>query len=483
MMRTTFSSLTLSVSLVLAGGSVAVCYATETDDSQPPITQSRTLEDYLNESATDFTDEEPALNGPGETSKPTANADTFTTRNESKTSTVESAKELSKSPAEFEKDNSDAFDFESTGSKLQVDTQKNEKNAIGAPATSELKTEKKSPPSLTPELLQLREQVRDCLGYYYNDIENVVDHSPWGIMHVLIAYGVDTQIYANGSRANAIGYLCWNGTCRGQQLFYVNRGKLEARLGPGVQGHDGQFLAMMAQSRVSMNYPMRVEGRDFTLADLVEYEKRSCEAGTELTFKLIALSHYLDTDTTWKNQNGQDWSIPRLIKEELAQPIIGAACGGTHRLMGFNYAVRKREKEGKPIKGQYQRARKFLDDYFEYTYYLQNEDGSFSTDFFRGRNSYGDINQRIETTGHILEWFVASLSNEQLRDPRVVKSVSYLTNLMLRDRTHNWEIGPKGHALHALAIYDERVFGGKPGSRNEVLSRSKKKHVDDRTQR
>jgi hypothetical protein len=114
---------------------------------------------------------------------------------------------------------------------------------------------------------------------------------------------------------------------------------------------------------------------------------------------------------------------------------------------------------------------------------LQNNDGSFSTDFFRGRNSYGDINQRVETTGHILEWFVASLSNEQLRDPRVIKAVDYLSRVMLQNRANNWEIGPKGHALHALAIYDERLFGGKPGSRTEVLSRKKKLHIDDYSQR
>jgi hypothetical protein len=210
---------------------------------------------------------------------------------------------------------------------------------------------------------------------------------------------------------------------------------------------------------------------------------RTCEPATELTFKLIGLSHYLDTDAKWKGQQGEEWGIPRLIKEELAQPIIGAACGGTHRLMGFNYAVRKREKEGKPMTGQWLRARKFLDDYFEYTFYLQNPDGSFSTDFFRGPNSYGDINQRIETTGHILEWFVASLSDKQLRDERVVKSVDYLTNLMMQNRRNEWGIGPKGHALHALAIYSERVFGDHPGTRPDVLARGRKLRVEEQKQR
>jgi hypothetical protein len=40
---------------------------------------------------------------------------------------------------------------------------------------------------------------------------------------------------------------------------------------------------------------------------------------------------------------------------------------------------------------------------------------------------------------------------------------------MWRYRGHEWEIGPKGHAIHALALYDERLFGGQPGQRSEQL--------------
>ena len=53
--------------------------------------------------------------------------------------------------------------------------------------------------------------------------------------------------------------------------------------------------------------------------------------------------------------------------------------------------------------------------------------------------------------------------------PRVTRAVDYLTELMLQNRDHDWEIGPRGHALHALALYDERVFGSKPGDRAAVL--------------
>lgn len=309
-----------------------------------------------------------------------------------------------------------------------------------------------------PEMLALRNEIRTCLNHYYHEVEDVNERSPWGIMHALIAYGVHTQVRAGGRNVNAIGWLCWNQPCRGQRLFSAPNGRLSTQNGPGVQGHEGQFLAMLAQSRVPIDYELRIDGHRFTVADLVEFEQRTCRPNSELTFKLIGLSHYLESDAQWVNDHGERWDIPRLIQEELRQPVIGAACGGTHRMMGFSYAVRKREQRGEPVEGQWLRAKKYVDSYHDYTLKLQNADGSFSTDWFRSRADSPDLARRVQTTGHILEWLVYSLPEDQLTDPRVVRGIQYLTRLMLQHRS--WEVGPKGHALHALVLYDERVFGG-----------------------
>ncbi len=329
--------------------------------------------------------------------------------------------------------------------------------------------------TITPELAELRTRLRECLAYYYFRPENVAIRSPWGAMHGMIAYGVDTQLIAGDKRVNAIGYLCYNGVCNGQQLFYTTNGKLQARIGPGVQGHPGQFLSMLAQSRVKTDFPMQVEGRTFTVVDLIQYEKETCRARTELTFKLISFMHYLKSDEKWKSDDGQDWDIQRVIKEELAQPIVGAACGGTHRMTGFSYAVNRRAQRGEEFTGQWLRAKKFVEDFHEYTFRLQNPDGSFSTDWFAGRGDNGPPTRRLETTGHITEWLSFSLNKQQLVEPRMIKSVSYLTNLLTEHRDEKWGIGPLGHGLHALAMYDERVFGGKPGTRAVELAEVRNK--------
>lgn len=324
---------------------------------------------------------------------------------------------------------------------------------------------------LSPQMESLRAELRHCLAAYYGRPENVQNRNPWEVMHALIAYGIDTEVVANDRRVNAIGWLCFNGACRGQTLFQTNGELLLPRKGVGVQGHDGQFLGMLAQSKVKSDYPIKVDGRDFTVADLIAYEQRTCRPRTELTFKLIGLSHYLESDAVWKDDLGQTWSIPRLIREELAQPIVGAACGGTHRLMGLAYAVRKREREGKPIEGEWLRARTFLNDYHAYTLKLQNDDGSFSTNWFASRGSAPSAARRVQTSGHILEWLAYSVPVEQLDDEPIVRAVDYLTGLLLQNHQGDWEIGPRGHALHALVIYDERMFGASPGSRTANIAR------------
>jgi hypothetical protein len=243
------------------------------------------------------------------------------------------------------------------------------------------------------------------------------------------------------------------------RLMYLSNGEMALQVGPGVQGHEGQFLAMLAQSEIPLDQPIHIQGQAFTVADLVEYEKQSCRQNSELTFKLIGLSHYLDSDLVWRNSLGQAWNIERLIYEEIKQPINGAACGGTHRLMGLSYAVNRRAMRNEPLDGQWGRAAHFIGQYQDFAMRYQNSDGSFSTNWFVTQEADYELKKRLYTTGHILEWLVYSLPAEQLRDPRLNRAVDYLLNLMLTASALDLELGPRGHALHALRLYELRMTG------------------------
>ena len=304
----------------------------------------------------------------------------------------------------------------------------------------------------------IKPRIELILKYYFQQKEYSTRRSPWGLMHAMVAFGPYAEMYGDGKLVKDVDWLCQNGIGRQWKLLKLEKGNLATNHGPGRQGHDGQFLAILAQSQIPKTRELLVDGREFTIEDLIEYEKKTCRPRTELTFKLIGLSHYIDSDTKWRGQDGRIWNLERIIREELKQPINGAACGGTHRLMGYSYSLLMRKLQNKPIQGDWKRADDFVSDFRGYTLSMQNRDGSFSTDWFKSRQARRDSQRRVQTTGHILEWLVFSATEEELADPRLIRAVDYLSKLMWNERTTEWEVGPKGHAVRALRLFYERVL-------------------------
>ena len=143
------------------------------------------------------------------------------------------------------------------------------------------------------------------------------------------------------------------------------------------------------------------------------------------------------------------------------QPIRSAPCGGTHRLFGLAYACQRRLRATGELDGVYLRANRYVRDYQQLALsQLRNRDGSFSTEWFKyAADRDDDPDRKIQTSGHILEWLVASLDQEQLYDGRVVAATEFLAQTLSREPSRAWKIGPLGHALHALTIYQERAWG------------------------
>ena len=330
----------------------------------------------------------------------------------------------------------------------------------------------------TPAQKHRRQRLQQTLDFYYGKLLNTRDDSPWSMMHHMIAWSIDSRILVGGPggrNVNTIGWLCANGRCEGERLLFVKNDILMARTGPGLQGHQGQFLAMLAQARVGPSQRIVVGDYEKTVVDLILQEQKTCRPRSELSFKLIGLVHYLHTSSTWQDDRNSQWDFPRLIREEVTQPINGTTCGGTHRLMGLTYAVRRRVQDGLPVNGDWARARDFAIDYQNRAFRMQNRDGSFSSDFWRSAGSWGDANRKLKTTGHILEWLVFSLPQERLHDPQLTRATDYLINMLARNRYFNWDKGPLGHGIRALALYNERVYGQRIGTRTLELAQRQTK--------
>lgn len=336
------------------------------------------------------------------------------------------------------------------------------RTATAKPAASKHGTA--AQPPQTKRFERLRAQIAHTLATYQRRPLNTAQNTPWEVMHGFIAFGIPTQVRVGGpggDLVNAIGWMNMGGRCRGQVMLARTGDRLVAMKGIGVQGHSAQYLAILAQCRVAINSPITLQTKAFTVADLVAEEKLSCKSNTELTFALIGLAHYLPTDAEWEARDGKAWTLEKLVAEELEQPIRGAPCGGTHRLFGLAYGCQRRLKATGRLDGHYARADKFVREYQKFTLTkLQNRDGSFSTEWFKyPADREDDIDRKVQTTGHILEWLVGSLDQEMLYDTRIVAATEFLARALAREPSREWKIGPLGHALHALTIYQERAWG------------------------
>jgi len=328
--------------------------------------------------------------------------------------------------------------------------------------------EKPAPPVLTPEMVALRDNLRRALALVAKRPLNTRDNTPGEVIELSLAFGCDAGVGYNGpsgKKINAIGCLCWNYPCAGYRLLRTGGGPVMARIGYGLQAHPAQFLAVLAQSGVPADYEIRVGEYRGAVADLVEFEKLNCRAGTDLSFTLIGLAHYVDDEASWENDLGEEWSVERLVREELARSTSTSDSDVTNRLMGLGYAIQRRRKQAEPLDGEFLSARQHLSKFHDFALNVQNPDGTWHPGFFSHKGTSRDTAGTLRSTGHIIEWLALSLPEDRLQDPRVLRSVVYLVKALgtQRSRTKTASMSMRDvdgvmHAAHALSIYDGRVF-------------------------
>ncbi len=230
-----------------------------------------------------------------------------------------------------------------------------------------------------------------------------------------------------------------------------------------AQAQPSQLLATLAFARVQTNYPLRAENAVRTVADLVESEKLSCHSGSDMSLKLIGLAYYAE-DATWKNDMGEEWSVEKIVREELNRPVSNAGERNMNRLLGLAYANYRREKRNLPLEGQFSRAEKYLNDFHKFAFDMQNADGSWGY-FLSARGTNRDPQAELRSTGYVIEWLALSLPEEQLGNARLTAAVNSVVRGLNSQRNRSSmpnlpsrEINAAARALHALSVYDDRFY-------------------------
>jgi hypothetical protein len=288
-------------------------------------------------------------------------------------------------------------------------------------------------------------------------------HGFWTVFHGILGLGPQVELKdpETEKRTNAIEYICKGNPVRGLEFVPTKHG-LDVRTGAiqfVSQGHQDQFVAEMAQWNMPADQKFVVGGKDYTFMDFVRHSQMRARVTQrqELGWTILVLGQYLGTDIAWKNEAGEDLRFEDLLRYELNQPMDKAACGGTHRLFGLSWVLHMHQRKGGKLEGVWKDVADTTANYQKLARKLQNPDGSFSTDFFRGRAQAENMQLRINTSGHIFEWLALSLPDSELRAGWVEEAANAVAVMILQIGGDEMEGGTLYHAVHGLIIYPARV--------------------------
>lgn len=286
-------------------------------------------------------------------------------------------------------------------------------------------------------------------------------HSPWQIFQSVLAFGQDCQVIVSGVRNNAIDWISTTDP-KFQSEPWMLRTETGAKFHPFTkpylfEGHPGQFLAWLGESGLPQEHQFVVGGQRVRTDDFIRHLKCEVNEREEMTWVLWALQCYLAPNAEWLNKDGDRWSIERLVDKETRAPVVGAPDGGTTRLYALTRARDKYLQSGGKLRGVWLEADTKIKKHIELARSLQNNDGTFSADYFHSTKHTPDLNRRLETHGQMLEFLVISLPLEELRAPWMRSAVQVLANDLLDGRKAAASVHAIFHSLHALMLYRDRT--------------------------
>ncbi len=317
------------------------------------------------------------------------------------------------------------------------------------------------------KLQRLVRQVLEANSRRYLDVKQ---HGAWQILHGILAYQDRFLVTHEGRLVSALKWILDGNPVEGFLLEPTEQG-LEVISQPGSQigqGHEDQWLAVLSQCGLSLKQPIRWQGRTYTLGDMLRRAQWDVDEQMEMSWTLIALSRYLPKDAQWTNYQGQTWTVEKVVEVEVAQDLHSSPCGGTHRLIGLVMALQAYHEPGESLRGAWAQAQQRILEAISLARAYQNPDGSFSTEYFERPASSPDVEKRLGTTGHTVEFLALALPPEQLAAPWMENAVQHLCWLLQETEDMALECGALYHALHGLQVYYQRRFGS-PG---EVIADS-----------
>lgn len=343
------------------------------------------------------------------------------------------------------------------------------------------------PRNLAPaaEQNKLTEVVEDAIGSARRRLLATDINTPWQMMHGLLALRHDFQVKQNGEIISGLDWVSSGPMYEGEPWF--ERTQYGGRAHPysrpwAFEGHANQFLAVLSMSGLSLSHQFQTPRGPITIAEMVKHAQKTVNTKDEPTWTLWALSRYLPADATWRNTSGETWSIERLVSIQTAKPLKGSACGGTHGLFALAHARNVYLRTGTPLRGVWLEAEYKIRKHINTARVQQNSNGMLSSNYFRGREYKQDFNKRMASAGHILEFLMLALPQDELQQGWVRRAIHTVAQDLIQNRKAEVRCSPLYHAVNGLNIYLDRVKTDQPAKiagKNDTNGQLKP--VDDKT--
>jgi hypothetical protein len=302
--------------------------------------------------------------------------------------------------------------------------------------------------------------VEDAVDSTRRRLLAVETNSPWQIMHGLLALRQEFQLKKDDQIISGMDWVSSGPSYEGEPWFERTQhgGRAHPYSRPwAFEGHANQFLAVLSMSALPVDHKLQTPTGPITIGDMVKHAQKVVNVKDEPTWTLWALSRYLPPDAAWRNVDGQQWSIERLISIQTAKPLKGSACGGTHGLFAIAHARNVYLRSGKPLRGVWLDAEYKIRRHINIARVQQNTNGMLSSNFFRGREYKQDFNKRMASAGHILEFLMIALPQDELKEPWIRRAIKSTSEDLLKNRKAFVKCSPLYHAVNGLNIYLDRV--------------------------
>lgn len=288
------------------------------------------------------------------------------------------------------------------------------------------------------------------------------DHTPWQIMHGLLGLRQDLLLSHNGQVINALEWIQTGPSFQKESWFQKtdHGGCAHPYSQPyWFEGHINQFLAMLASCNLPLDATFGTPAGPITMQDMLKNAQMTVNSREEITWTLWALCTYLPPEARWVNASGEEWSIEKLVQLETAKPVGGptSPCGGTHGLFALARARNVYLRSGKPLRGIWFAADQKVKKYIEIAKVYRNSDGSLSSGFFKTREYKQDFDKRMASQGHLLEFLMMSVSQEELKSDWVRRAINTTCSDLNANQNQYVSCSPLFHAANALSIYLDRV--------------------------